>query len=141
MNPPQHRVLLVEPSLPYRRVLTEAITSFFDCEVDDALNGESGFDLALKRNYTLYMLAYQLPDMTGELLDRLLAKAVPLAQPEVHSTPPIVYLLHPEDVQQWQHLQRAARSKGHLLLPPKLDKLISVVGQILPRRANLALPV
>ena len=47
MHPP--RVLLVEPSLPYRRVLREALTAFCECEVDDTSDPEHGFDLALRR--------------------------------------------------------------------------------------------
>jgi CheY-like chemotaxis protein len=126
------RVLLAEESLPYRRVLREAITAFHQCEVDDAPSAEAAFELALKRPYALYIFAYRLPDMTGELLDRLLSKAVPLAQ-EVTSPPPLVYLLRPEDADHWQQLNRNARVRGGTTMPPRLDKLMPMLEQILVR--------
>jgi hypothetical protein len=40
------RVLLAEESLPYRRVIREALMAFRVCEIDDAPSGERAFELA-----------------------------------------------------------------------------------------------
>jgi CheY-like chemotaxis protein len=124
------RILLAEESLPFRRVIREAVTAFYDCVVEDAPSGEAAFELALRQRYALYLFSYKLPDMSGEMLDRLLSKSVPAVQ-GVASAPPVIFLLRQEDAECWQHLQRDARVRGHTLMPPKLDKLLPLLGKIL----------
>ena len=48
------RVLLVEESLPFRRVIREALTAFRHCEVDDTPSAEHAFEMALKKEYALF---------------------------------------------------------------------------------------
>jgi CheY-like chemotaxis protein len=134
------RVLLAEESLPYRRVIREALMAFRQCEVDDAPNGEVAYELALRRRYALYLFAYTLPDMHGDLLDRLLAKASPLVHQGTHAAPPIVFLLRPEESNQWQMLSRSARARGHVLLPPRLDMLMQTTAGLLPERSPVPPP-
>jgi DNA-binding response OmpR family regulator len=126
------RVLIVEESLPYRRVLREALTSFRHCEVDDTPNAESAFEMALKREYSLLIIALPLQPFSGEILDRLIAKAYPLAHPGTHTAPPVIYLLRPAEVSHIYDLQRDARVRGHLTIPPKLDTLIALTQNLLP---------
>ncbi len=131
---PVPRVLLAEESLPYRRVIREALTAFRHCEVDDAPSGEAAYELALRQRYALYVFACSLPDMKGELLDRLLARAVPLIQAGSHSAPPVVYLLRADEAGEWQHLSRSARARAHVFLPPRLDMLMHGTAGLLPVR-------
>ena len=44
--PAAPRVLLAEESLPYRRVIREALQAFRVCEVDVAPSGERAFEMA-----------------------------------------------------------------------------------------------
>jgi CheY-like chemotaxis protein len=127
-------VLLAEESLPYRRVIREALAAFRVCEVDDAPTGEAAFGLALQRRYALYLFAYELPDMTGELLDQLLTTASPLVHQGTHTAPPIIYLLKPEASSAWQQLSRNARARGHVILPPRLDMLMQTTANLLPSK-------
>ena len=87
------RVLIVEESLPYRRVIREALISFRHCEVDDTPNAESAFEMCLRREYALLLIALPLEPFSGTILDRLLAKAYPYAHPGTHTAPPVIYLL------------------------------------------------
>jgi CheY-like chemotaxis protein len=128
------RVLIVEESLPYRRLLREALTSFRQCEVDDTPSAESAFEMALKREYALFIFALQTPPLTGDLLDRLIAKAYPLAHPGRHTAPPVIYMMRPSEVQRIYDLQRDARVRGHLTLPPRLDQLLALTQALLPAK-------
>ncbi|WP_395753216.1 hypothetical protein [Prosthecobacter sp.] len=135
------RVLLAEESLPYRRVIREALMAFRLCEVDDAPSGERAFELALQREYSLFLFSLPLPDMAGDMLDRLLGKAYPLVHKGVHTTPPVVFLIQPGDAMKFQELQRNVRVRGSIPLPPKLDVLLSVTASLLPEReGGLAFP-
>ncbi len=128
------RVLLVEESLPFRRVIREALTAFRDCEVDDTSSAEHAFEMALWREYALFIFSLPLPVMSGDLLDRLLAKAYPLAHAGSHTAPPVIYLLRSQDKLAFQGIQRDARVRGSLEMPPKLDQLLGLTEKILPTR-------
>jgi CheY-like chemotaxis protein len=112
--------------------MREALVAFRRCEVDDAATGEQAFELALKRPYAVFLLALTLPDMAGDMLDRLLAQAYPRVHSSTHSAPPVVFLLRTEQLPQWTHLSRGARVRGHVVLPPRLDLLLSATAGILP---------
>ena len=131
------RVLLVEESLPFRRVLREALTAFRDCEVDDTPSAEHAFEMALRKEYALFIFSLPLPVMSGDLLDRLLARAYPLAHPRSHTAPPVIYLMRPQDKPAFQHIQRDARVKGSLEMPPRLDLLIALTDRLLPAKSPL----
>lgn len=126
------RVLIVEESLPYRRVIREALISFRHCEVDDTPNAESAFEMCLRREYALLLIALPLEPFSGTILDRLLAKAYPYAHPGTHTAPPVIYLLRPTEVSHIYDLQRDARVRGHLTIPPKLDSLLNLTQNLLP---------
>lgn len=138
--PAAPRVLLAEESLPYRRVIREALQAFRVCEVDDAPNGERAFEMALRREYSLFLFSLPLPDMAGDMLDRLLSKAYPLVHPGVHAAPPVIFLVQPADMMRYQELQRDVRVRGSIPLPPKLDVLLSVTSTLLSARSSPALP-
>ena len=134
--PEPANVLLAEPSLPYRSVLREALTSFRHCRVDDTPSAERAFELALQRPYQLFIFSLPLEDMSGGLLNRLLAKAYPLAHPGCHTAPPVIFIVRPTDALAFQELQRDARVRGSLTYPPKLDALMALTAGILPERSS-----
>ena len=138
MNPP--RVLIVEESLPYRRVLREALLSFRLCEVDDTPSAESAFEMTLKREYALLLLAIPLQPFPGQVLDRLIAKAYPFAHPGRHSAPAVIYLLRPNEASLIYDLQRDARVRGHLTIPPRIDTLLQLTQSLLPPREDFSPP-
>jgi len=126
------RVLLVEESLPFRRVIREALTAFRVCEVDDTPSAEHAFEMALHKEYALFIFSLPLPAIGGDMLDRLIAKAYPLAHRGCHTAPPVIYLMRPQDQQSFQSIQRDARVKGCLEMPPRLDALMAITEKILP---------
>ncbi|MFM2168069.1 MAG: hypothetical protein RIS79_2440 [Verrucomicrobiota bacterium] len=136
--PPAHalaRVLLAEESLPYRRVIREALTAFRECEVDDTPSGEHAFEMALRREYSLFIFSLPLPDLRGDMLDRLLVKAYPLAHRHRHTAPPVLYLTRPADHTLFEALKRDVRVRGSLSFPPRLDQLLAATASLLPQRS------
>ena len=131
------RVLLVEESLPFRRVIREALTAFRHCEVDDTSSAERAFEMALQKEYVLFIFSLPLPSISGDLLDRLIARAYPLAHRGSHTAPPVIYLMRPQDLQSFQNIQRDARVKGGLEMPPRLDTLIAMTEKLLPARSHV----
>jgi CheY-like chemotaxis protein len=136
-HPGPARVLLAEESLPIRRVIREALTSFRHCEVDDCPTAERAFELALSRPYQLFILAVQLPDLSGITIDRLIAHAYPLTHKGSHTAPPVVFLARTEDGSALSAIQRNVRLRGTLTYPPKLDALLALTTSLLPDNPSL----
>ncbi len=132
--PERARVLLVEESLPYRRVIREALTSFRLCEVDDCPLAERAFEMALHCPYQLLIVAVSLPDMSGVMLDRLIARAYPLAHPGSHTAPPVIFLTQNKHNSELTQDQRNARRRGAVTYPPRLDILLPLTVGLLPER-------
>ncbi len=131
---PPARVLLAEESLPYRRVIREALMSFRHCEVDDCPTGERAFELALSRPYQLLILALPLPDLSGQMLDRLLSRAYPLAHRGSHTAPPVIFIIRTTDATDMEAMKRDVRLRGCLTYPPKLDALLALTVGLLPEK-------
>ena len=131
---PPARVLLAEESLPYRRVIREALMSFRHCEVDDCPTGERAFELALSRPYQLLILALPLPDLSGQMLDRLISRAYPLAHRGSHTAPPVIFIIRGADAAEMETMKRDVRLRGCLTYPPKLDALLALTSGLLPEK-------
>jgi CheY-like chemotaxis protein len=129
---PLPRVLLAEESLPYRRVIREALVSFRHCEVDDCPTGERAFELAISRPYQLMILAVTLPDLAGDMLNRLIARAYPLIHLGSHTAPPVIFITRGSDAAVLESIKRDVRLRGCLSYPPKLDALLTLTTGILP---------
>src|SRR6188768_1048122 len=95
---PLPRVLVADASLPNRRLIRELLTAFRSCEVDDAATAEHTFERVLQRPYALFIFAISLPDMSGTLLDRLIARMYPMLHAGSVTAPPIIYLVRNEEM-------------------------------------------
>ncbi|MEI6534934.1 MAG: response regulator [Verrucomicrobiaceae bacterium] len=128
------RVLVADASLSNRRLIREALTAFRHCEVDDAASAEHAYERALQREYLLFIFALTLPDMSGAMLDRLLARVYPRLHPGSLTAPAIIYLTRPEEASAFHDLQRDARVRGSVPLPLNLDALLTATTSVLPMK-------
>lgn len=135
---PTPRVLLAEESLPFRRLIREALQSFRCCEVDESPSAERAFELGLSRPYHLLIFSFKLPDFDGLLLDRLLNRAYPLVHPGHHTAPPVIFLVREGEAAR-SRLGQEARVRGVLPCPPRLDALLALTSGLLPD-ARLSCP-
>ena len=60
------RILMVDDDVTLLRVVREALTSCLRCEVDTSPKPDYAFELALKKNYDLFL--FDLPATPGEPL-------------------------------------------------------------------------
>ncbi len=132
--PPLPRVLVADASLPNRRLIRELLTAFRLCEVDDASTAEHAYERVLEREYILFVFAFTLPDMSGPLLDRMIAKIYTRCHPQAQTAPPVVFLTRSEDSAAFHAIHRNARVRGAVPLPLSLDALMTATGSILPKK-------
>lgn len=128
------RVLLVDQSLPNRRLITEILTSFHRCEVDASPSAEHAFERIIKYSYDLYIFAFTLPDMSGLVLDRMAAKVHPLIHSGRATAPSVIFLVHSSETNAYKEAQRDARTRGAVPLPLSLDVLMTLAGPLLPSK-------
>jgi CheY-like chemotaxis protein len=128
------RVLVADASLPNRRLIRELLTAFRACEVDDAATAEHTYERVLQRPYALFIFAMTLPDMSGTLLDRLIAKVYPRIHAGSITAPPVVYLVRNDEAAAFREVERDARVRGSVPLPLNLDALMNAAGKALPEK-------
>ena len=109
------------------RLLRETLENLTPCKVDTTPNAQYAFELALQREYQLFMFGLGLPVIEGELLYSLLVKALPFCHSGDRSCPGVVYIADPVHSAQAEVLQREARVKGVLVKPLTVDRIISTV--------------
>ena len=80
------------------------------------------------------MIEMTLPDMSGALLDRLIAKVYPLVHAGAITAPPVVYLVRNEEATAFREVERNARVRGSVPLPLNLDALMNAAGKVLPEK-------
>lgn len=129
------RVLVADANLSNRRLIREALTAFRHCEVDDAATAEHAYERAIQREYALFIFALSLPDMSGAMLDRLLARVYPRLHAGSLTAPSIIYLMRPEETSAFHELQRDARVRGSVPLPLNLEALLNATGTALPSKS------
>lgn len=136
--PPVQRVLVADESLPHRRLIRELLTAFFECEVDDAASGEHAFERTTQREYALFVFSFTLPDISGALLDRMIARTYPRCHPSTLTAPPVIFLVRPDETQAFHAVKRDARVRNAIPLPLNLDLLMQSAKVILPAKSPLA---
>src|SRR5438874_7035999 len=68
------RILMVDDDVTLLRIVREALTTCLRCEVDTSPKPEYGFELALKKNYDLFIFDFSMPMIDGAMLFFLISK-------------------------------------------------------------------
>lgn len=129
-NPALPRILVAHDDVGTLRLVRETLEGFTGCRVDTTPNAEYAFELALQREYRLFIFGLGLGVINGELLYSLLSKAFALCHGESRSCPGVVYIGDADHSARAELLQREARVKGVLLRPLSVDRIIERVKTV-----------
>jgi DNA-binding NtrC family response regulator len=124
------RVLAAHEDVGTLRLLRETLETFIPCRVDTPPNAEYAFELALQRQYKLFIFGLGLPVIKGELLYSLLVKVLTCSENERKKCPGVIYIGDPEHSGLVENLQREARVKGVLVKPLSVDRIVSTVKKV-----------
>ena len=124
------RILAAHEDVGTLRLLRETLENFTSCRVDTTPNAQYAFELALQREYQLFMFGLGLQVIEGELLYSLLVKALPFCHSGDRSCAGVIYIADPEHSAQAEVLQREARVKGVLVKPLTVDRIIATVKTV-----------
>jgi len=127
----QKRILIVDDDVALMRVTREALTSFLCCEVDSSPKPEYGFELALKKNYNLFIFDFSMPMIDGAMLFFLIDKAYENAQPR-RTVPPLLLMSGRGDEKRAQELLRETGVRGFIPKPFAISRLLEKVKECIP---------
>jgi CheY-like chemotaxis protein len=125
------RILVVDDDVGVIRIVREALTSFLHCEVDTSPSPEYGFELALQKNYDLFIFDFSMPMIDGAMLFFLIGKACHYMQP-ARQVPPLLLVSAKGEDARAQELLREAGVHGLLAKPFTITRLLERVKECVP---------
>lgn len=129
-TPALPRILVAHDDVGTLRLVRETLEGFTTCRVDTTPNAQYAFELALQREYRLFIFGLGLAVISGELLYGLLVTAFPLCHSGTRACPGVVYIGDAGHSARAEILQREARVKGVLLKPLSVDRIIDRVKTV-----------
>ncbi len=129
------RVLVVDDDVSILRIIREALTAFFHCEVDTSPKPEYAFELAMKRQYDLMIFDFSMPMLDGAMLFFLVSKAYENMQPP-RAVPPLLLVSGQGEEKRAQELLKEAGVRGFLAKPFAINRLLQKVREAVPEMAE-----
>lgn len=125
------RILIVDDEVGLLRVMREAITARFRCEVDTSPRPEYGFELALKKAYDMFIFDFSMPMIDGAMLFSLVGKVYNNAQPP-RAVPPLLLISGKGEEKRAQELLNEPGVAGFIAKPFRMNRLLDKVQQTVP---------
>lgn len=126
------RILMVDDEVALLRLVREALAASFVCEVDTSPKPEYGFELALKKQYDLFIFDFQMPMIDGAMLFFLIGKVYDNAQPP-RIVPPLLLISGKADEARAQELLKEPGVRGLVAKPFAMNRLLDKVRETLPK--------
>jgi len=125
------KILVVHELASTYRLVRETLENFTDGEVETTPDPLHAFELALQKNYQLFVFALKIQDMEGPLLYELISKAYTFGREKRKLAPGVIYIREKEDPRPPAELSRDARVKDIIVKPVSIDRLLKSVEGIL----------
>ena len=122
---------MVDDDVALLRIVREALTHHFKCEVDSSPNPEYGFELALKKKYNLLIFDFQMPMIDGAMLFFLIGKAYEHMKPP-RIVPPLLLISGKADEKRAQELLQEPGVRGLIAKPFSVYRLLEKTKECVP---------
>jgi DNA-binding NtrC family response regulator len=125
------RILVVDDDTALSRLIREALSSRFRCEVDATPSPEYGFELALKKRYRVFVFDFSMPTIDGAMLFALIGKVYNHVNPPL-VVPPLILISGRGDEARAQELIKEAGVRGFLPKPFAMNRLMEKIIEVAP---------
>jgi DNA-binding response OmpR family regulator len=125
------RILMVDDEVALLRIVREALTSCLRCEVDTSPKPEYGFELALKKNYDLFIFDFSMPMIDGAMLFFLIGKVYNNVEPP-RVVPPLLLVSGKAEEERAQELLKEPSVRGLIAKPFAINRVLQRVRECVP---------
>ena len=125
------RILMVDDDVALLRVVREALVASLRCEVDTSPKPEYAFELALKKEYDLFIFDFQMPMIDGAMLFFLIGKVYQNSQP-VREVPPLLLISGKAEEARAQDLLKEPGVAGLVAKPFAINRLLEKIKAAVP---------
>jgi len=122
------RILIVDDEVALLRVMREALTACFRCEVDTSPKPEYGFELALKKTYDLFVFDFSMPMIDGAMLFFLIGKVYNNIEP-ARTVPPLLMVSGRGDETRARELLSEPAVAGLIAKPFSMNRFLEKVRE------------
>ena len=125
------RIFVVDDDMSLARLVSEALRTRFQCEVDATPNPEYAFELALKKRYRLFVFDFSMPMIDGAMLFALIDKVYNHVNPPL-PVPPLILISGRGDEVRAQELMKEIGVRGFLPKPFPMNRLMEKIREVAP---------
>ena len=130
---------MVDDDVALLRVVREALVATLACEVDTSPKPEYAFELALKKEYDLFIFDFQMPMIDGAMLFFLLGKVYQHIEP-IREVPPLILVSGKAEEKRAQELLKEPGVAGLIAKPFAINRLLDKIKECLPG-AEFSMPL
>jgi two-component system, chemotaxis family, chemotaxis protein CheY len=131
------RILMVDDEVVFLRLVREALTASFRCDVDTSPTPEYGFELALKKTYDFLIFDFSMPMIDGAMLFFLIRKVYDNVTPP-RTVPPLLLVSGKADEKRAQELLKEPGVAGLIAKPFAMNRLLDKIKQCVPGIESVA---
>jgi CheY-like chemotaxis protein len=130
---------MVDDDVALLRITREALAATLKCEVDTSPKPEYAFELAIKKQYDLFIFDFQMPMIDGAMLFFLIGKVYTNIQP-VREVPPLILVSGKADEARAQELLKEPGVVGLVAKPFAINRLLDKIKECVPG-AEFSMPL
>ena len=125
------KILIVDDEVVLLRMMREAFTASLRCEVDTSPRPEYAFELALRKDYDLFVFDFQMPMIDGAMLFFLIGKVYNNAKPP-RNVPPLLLVSGKGDEERARELLKEPGVAGLIAKPFRMNRLLETARRFVP---------
>jgi two-component system response regulator ArlR len=125
------KILVVDDEVALLRIMREALTASLRCEIDKSQKPEYGFELALKKEYDLFIFDFEMPMIDGAMLFFLIRKVYDNVRP-ARIVPPLLLVSGKADEERAQELLKEPGVAGLIAKPFSVTRLTDKIVTCVP---------
>lgn len=126
-EPLPERVLVVQSAAATTRLIRETLENFTEAEVVTTSDPLRGFELALQKEYRLFVFGMQIAELSGPMLYELISKTYSSGWAPARLAPGVIFIRDTEDPKLPDELARDVRVKDTIQKPVRIDRLLKAI--------------